>query len=123
MIRTTDFFPARLLAAMSLAALAILATGCATTGKQWTEARGDRERGVVRVSYEFPEFHEPVVSDGEATKLALQRCETWGYDDAEPIAGQLRQCSNMDNGDCDLWRVTREFQCTRSVAQANFMAK
>jgi hypothetical protein len=113
------FKTARLLAIVSLAALA---TGCATS-KQWNETHSDRELGVVRVSYEFPEFDEPVVSDQQATKLALQRCEMWGYDDAEPIAGQLRQCSNMDNGDCDLWKVTREFQCTKSVAQANLAAK
>lgn len=115
------FKTARPIALMSLAAVVALA-GCATS-QQWNVNHSDRDLGVVRVSYEFPEFHEPVVSEQQATKLALQRCEMWGYDDAEPIAGQLRQCSNMDNGDCDLWKVTREFQCTRSVAQANLAAK
>ena len=30
---------------------------------------------------------------------------------AEPKPGQVRQCANMDKGNCDLWTVTREFQC------------
>ena len=96
-------------------------SGCAT--QPWAVSGGERNEGLVRVSYEFPEFHEPAVSEREAEEIALKRCEGWGYDHAEPIAGQLRQCSNMDGGNCDLWKVTREFQCTRSVAQANQLAR
>jgi hypothetical protein len=91
-------------------------TGCAT-GKQWNVSGGEKAEGLVRVSYEFPEAHEPALSEKAAQELAEQRCEGWGYDDAEPIAGQLRRCSNMDDGSCNLWTVTREFQCTRGVAQ------
>lgn len=108
-------------ALIAIVLLAATFAGCASS--RWTENQSNRELGVVRVSYEFPEFHEPVLSDEQATQLALSRCEGWGYDKAEPIAGQLRQCSNMDNGDCDLWKVTREFQCSRSVAQANYLAR
>ena len=107
---------------LALVAITAAFAGC-TSSRQWTESQGNREMGVVRVSYEFPEFQEPVVSDEQASRLALNRCELWGYDQAEPIAGQLRQCSNMDNGDCDLWKVTREFQCSKSVAQANHLSR
>lgn len=113
------FRTARLLA---LVAFSAAFAGCATS-THWSENHSDKSLGVVRVSYEFPEFQEPSVSDDQATRIAVNRCEGWGYDDAQPIAGQLRQCSNMDNGDCDLWRVTREFQCTRSVAQASQLAR
>ena len=85
--------------------------GCAST-KQWTPAGGNREEGVVRVSYEYPEFQQPQMSESQAQKLALSRCNAWGYRKAEPIAGQIRQCANMDDGNCDLWSVTREFQCS-----------
>jgi hypothetical protein len=96
--------------------------GCATS-QPWTVSGGEKHEGLVRVSYEFAEFHEPAVSEQQAEQIALKRCEGWGYDDAEPIAGQLRQCSNMEDGNCDLWKVTREFQCTRAVAQANRLAR
>jgi hypothetical protein len=96
--------------------------GCATN-KQWNVSGGDREAGVVRVSYEYPEFKEPAVSDAQAAELAASRCDLWGYDDAQPIAGQIRQCSNMDGGDCDLWRVTRSYQCTKDAAYVSKLAK
>ena len=85
-------------------------TACATTQK-WSPAGGSREQGLVRVSYEYAEFHQPDMSDAEAQAIALNRCNTWGYKEVEPIAGQLRQCSNMEDGNCNLWTVTREFQC------------
>src|SRR5262245_26793703 len=93
------------------AAVLVNLAGCATT-QQWGVTGGDREHGVVRVSYDYAEFHQPEVNDEQAMKLALSRCNGWGYEDAEPIEGQLRQCSNMNGSNCDLWTVTREYQCT-----------
>ena len=84
---------------------------CASTQK-WSSAGGNREEGVVRVAYEYPEFQQPQVSDAQAQKVALGRCNAWGYRSAEPKPGQVRQCANMDKGNCDLWTVTREFQCS-----------
>ena len=96
-----------------LASALLLGLGaCATTGK-WSSAGGSRETGVVRVSYEYPEYRQPDVSDTQAEKLALDRCNAWGYHEARPIAGQIRQCANMEDGNCNLWSVTREFQCTQ----------
>jgi hypothetical protein len=103
----------RLLPGLALAALALQMAGCATS-EHWAVSGGDKESGLVRVSYEYPEFQEPTVAEGQAARLALNRCEGWGYDEAQPIAGQLRQCSNMSGTNCDQWRVTREYQCTRN---------
>ena len=99
-----------------ITSLLILALGaCATTDK-WAAAGGDREAGVVRLSYEYAEFRQPEMSDAEAEGLALNRCNAWGYREAEPIAGQIRQCANMDDGNCNLWSVTREYQCKNDEA-------
>lgn len=111
-------FPS-LLAAAALLGLA----GCATTPHQWGVSGGDREQGVVRVSYEYPEFHQPEVTDEQALAVALNRCAGWGYKDAEPIAGQLRQCSNKNGSNCDLWTVTREYQCTANASYAGNLSK
>ena len=98
-------------AVITLVLMSTLAA-CATTGhEKWSSAGGNRETGVVRVSYEYPEFHQPKVSDAQAAALALNRCNTWGYKTAEPIAGQIRECANTEDGNCNLWTVTREFQC------------
>ncbi|HEY6124641.1 MAG TPA: YecR family lipoprotein [Steroidobacteraceae bacterium] len=119
MIRFTP--TARFLAA---AALLLSLAACATTsGQKWAVSGGDRSDGVVRISYEYPEFHQPTVSDEQAMKLALGRCEGWGFDDAQPIAGQVRKCANMDGTNCNLWTVTREYQCKTSGAFASNFAK
>ena len=94
--------------------LAFGLAGCAT-GKQWAVSGGDKSAGVVRVSYEYPEFREPTVDEAKAAELAANRCGFWGYGGAEPIEGQIRQCSNMDGTNCDQWRVTREYQCTNGA--------
>jgi hypothetical protein len=94
-------------------------TACAST-KQWSASGGDRQDGVVRLSYEYPEFHQPTVSDVQAEQLAENRCHTWGYTHAEPIGGQIRQCSTTTDGNCVLWKVTREYQCgDASMAQTS----
>ncbi|MEO8018394.1 MAG: YecR family lipoprotein [Pseudomonadota bacterium] len=104
------------------AVLLLNLTGCVTS-RQWTLSGGDRDGGVVRVSYEYPEFHQPALSDEQAMKIATSRCNGWGYHEAEPIAGQIRQCSNMDGSNCDLWTVTREYQCTVDTSYAARLSK
>ena len=84
--------------------------GCATSQK-WSATGGNRDQGLVRLSYEYPEFHQPTMSDAQAQALALNRCNSWGYRKVEPIDGQIRQCANVDDGNCVVWTVTREFQC------------
>jgi hypothetical protein len=100
-----------LLPLLTLAAI----SGCASTQK-WSPSGGSREQGVVRLSYEYPEYRQPSVSDSQADALALNRCNAWGYKKVEPIAGQVRQCANMDDGNCNLWTVTREYQCKDATA-------
>jgi hypothetical protein len=97
---------------IALVSLSTLA-GCASTGghEKWSTAGGNRAAGVVRLSYDYPEYHQPAVSDAQAEALALNRCNTWGYKKAEPIEGQIRECANTEDGNCTLWSVTREFQC------------
>jgi hypothetical protein len=95
---------------------------CATS-QQWTLSGGDRETGVVRVAYEYPEFKQPTLSDAQAMKIAASRCNAWGYEEAEPIAGQIRQCSNLDGANCDLWTVTREYRCVDDASFAGNLTK
>jgi len=105
-----------LLPSLMLFSLTGTLAGCAST-RGWAPAGGSREQGLVRLSYEYPEFHQPEMSDGQAATLALNRCNAWGYRKAEPIEGQIRQCANVDDGNCNLWTVTREFRCTDGQAR------
>jgi hypothetical protein len=105
-----------LLPTMLLLALANTLGGCASASG-WSAAGGSRELGVVRLSYEYPEFQQPEMSESQAAALAAERCSAWGFSKAEPIEGQLRQCANVDDGNCNLWTVTREYQCTDGQAR------
>ena len=107
---------------LASAALLLNLAACATSQK-WAVTGGDRSDGVVRVSYDYPEFQQPEVSDAQAMKIALGRCSGWGYDAARPIPGQTRQCSNMEGANCNLWTVTREYQCASQGAFASNLSK
>jgi hypothetical protein len=100
---------------MTISKLAILipilfAAGCATT-PQWNSSTSSRELAVARVSYEYQRSHEPSLSDAQAAQLAASRCNSWGYSTAEMIPGELRDCSATDGNSCELWKITREYQC------------
>ena len=104
-----------------VAALWILGLGGCATAEKWSASGGNRDQGLVRVSYEYAEFRQPEMDDADAEALALNRCNAWGYTQAEPIPGQLRQCANMDGSNCNLWTVTREYQC--SGAESTFASR
>ena len=94
-----------------LPALALLAiTGCATT-ENWSASGGNRDIGVVRLSYEYAEREEPVMSETLADRIADNRCNTWGYSRAALIPGVLRDCTSEDGNRCEVWKVTREYRC------------
>lgn len=99
-----------------LPALAWLAvTGCATS-EHWSAAGGNKDIGVVRLSYEYPESQEPVMNEIKADQIADNRCSTWGYQRAELIPGVLRDCSIEDGNRCSVWKVTREYQCANETS-------
>jgi hypothetical protein len=85
--------------------------GACATGGHWSSSGGDREAGVVKVSYEHSDEVEPTLSGVQADKLADNRCKTWGYREAELIPGLVRNCTNSEGNRCELWKVTREYQC------------
>ena len=85
--------------------------GACATSERWSPAGGDREAGIVKVSYEHDGQVEPQPSEELADRMADNRCKTWGYRDAELIPGLLRSCTNEEGNRCELWKVTREYQC------------
>ncbi len=94
---------------------------CATT-ERWSPAGGDRDPGIVKVSYEHPDEAEPVLSAAQADQMAGSRCKTWGYRDAELIPGLVRSCTNEEGNRCELWKVTREYQCQSAAPNGASLA-
>jgi hypothetical protein len=101
----------------------VLGLSACVGARQWTATGGNKEAGLVRVSYQYSEFHQPDLSDVQARGLAENRCASWGFKRAEPVAGLVRECSNMEAGNCDLWTVTREFQCSTDDGEVSYAAR
>jgi hypothetical protein len=104
-----DMKHTRILLLLSVLGLLGIA-GCATPS-QWSAAGGNREIGVVRLSYEYAESQEPQMSEATADRIAYNRCNTWGFSRAELIPGLLRDCTIEDGNRCEVWKVTREYRC------------
>jgi hypothetical protein len=106
----------RTLLRLSLLIPAFSLLGACATSERWSPSGSDRETAIVKVSYEHEGEVEPRLSEAQADRMAENRCKTWGYGDAELIPGLLRSCTNEAGNRCELWKVTREYQC-QSVAQ------
>lgn len=69
--------------------------------------------GTVDMSYEFGAFQVPKVDYATAQLSARQKCQAWGYSDAEAFGGEKRVCQQRDNyGGCISTFVTVTYQCT-----------
>ncbi|UPT53231.1 hypothetical protein [Synechococcus phage Yong-L1-251] len=92
-------------------ALAIaLLSGCATP-KTMQATGGSKSDGTVDMSYDFGAFEAPQVDMRAAARSATQRCQAWGYTNAEAFGGGLSQCISPGNGMCNMTRVTHTYQC------------
>ena len=97
--------------------IVLFLTACATQ-PSWSPSSSNRELGVARVAYEHAKFQEPVLSDAQAAQLATNRFETLGITHADIIPGHLRECTLNNRESCDLWKVTREYRCSRNGSHA-----
>lgn len=97
--------------AITLATLCALVSGCAAN-KTPVPTGGSRADGVIELSYEVGAFEKPVVDWDTGMTSASQRCQSWGYDDAEPFGGQTAVCQFYNsNGVCLRRLITVPFQC------------
>ena len=102
--------------AIVLAATVLLA-GC-TVNKTLVPTGGSKSDGTVDLAYEFGAFEKPVVDLSSAQAAAVQRCQAWGYTNAEAFGGEKRQCMQFDGyGTCVRMNVTITYQCTGGTAQ------
>ncbi len=101
----------------------LAAAGCASTPDFLNASGSDRDLGIVRVSYEYAKETDPVLDDAHAVRIAENRCESWGYEHAELIPGNLRNCSVKTGERCEVWKVTREYQCQQDAAFAKHLSR
>jgi hypothetical protein len=90
--------------------VAVLA-GCATVS-QMEATGGSRSDGIVKLSFEYGMFDKVALDQSAGLVKARQRCAVWGYTDADPFGGIVRQCQAMSGYGCTHWFATVEYQCT-----------
>ena len=75
----------------------ILGTGCATkVHKEWLAIGGSKADATVRLAVVWnPQIAIPEYSELQASELAAQKCQTWGYAGAEPFGSQLVTCTQL----------------------------
>lgn len=85
--------------------------GCAITAVP-EPTGGSRSDGVVELSYEYGSMQQVTVDESAAQSSARERCESWGYEDAEAFGGGTRECVAPGGYGCNRWQVTTSYQCT-----------
>ena len=93
-----------------LVGVAILAGGCATQ-KTLEATGGSRADGVIELAFEMGGFEKPVIDWNQAQTTAVQRCNAWGYNNAERFGGQKVQCTAWYQGSCVRQTVIIPYQC------------
>lgn len=102
---------------LGMAAIAILLfnAGCAVH-KTMHAVGGSRSDGIVKMSYSYQALEQPIVNEKSSRATAAQRCRAWGYADAQPFGGGMKNCIRNYGFGCEEYQVTIEYQCTGGQA-------
>lgn len=87
--------------------------GCSAQ-KHWVAEGGSY--GIVRLAYHHHWLERPWAEEEEANQLAQKRCAAWGFQGVEPFGVEAKRCIQMASNGCDVWQVSREWQCTGKSA-------
>src|SRR5262245_6541629 len=103
---------------LTVIVLALGLGGCAsrhTVIKIPEATGGSRSDGVVELSYEYAATERILIDWEVAATKARQRCQAWGYGDAQPFGGSKSACQIHDEGYCKRYFVTVPYQCVHPV--------
>ncbi len=106
----------RRFALLGILALAFaVGAGCALQKpihKDWVPVGGSKSDATVKLAYSWvPAKEIPQVSQNQAAILATSKCQTWGYEKAEPFGGVLTNMTGYDVSGWPQMTATQEFQC------------
>jgi hypothetical protein len=88
----------------------IFLSGC-TVNKYLQVTGGSKADGTITMQYEYGGFEKPVVQWDQAKRDAIQRCQAWGYSNAQFFDSGTSTCLAYNNYGCVRWRITYTCQC------------
>lgn len=85
--------------------------GCAKpVQKEWFAQGGSRADGTVQMALTWnPALEKPQAQQEQAQRIAIEKCQAWGYADAEPFGGVIKRCLDI--------------QCAQMIAEMNFQCR
>ena len=94
--------------------LSLALSACAiATHKELSATGGSKADGIIELSFEHTEAEKPTYDESKNLAMAKQRCNAWGYAEAEAFGGVKRQCNQMGGwSGCARYLVTKQYQCT-----------
>lgn len=94
--------------------MVVLLSGCAReVQKELVAVGGSKADGVVELGYDYdPELERPVTDPDQGKKVALKRCEAWGYKDVEEFQKMRESCAYTGlYGVCRKVNAYIQYQC------------
>lgn len=108
---------------LAMAVAVAMMAGCAAkpVHKDWIAVGGSRSDATIKLGYTYnPVTEIPTLNQQQALDLATQKCQTWGYERAEPFGSVMENCGQVQyNGfagpQCVKMNATAEFQCVGKI--------
>lgn len=100
--------------------IALSFSACAVQ-KEMVATGGSRADGTIKLSYQVSPIELPIIDENRSLTAAAQRCQAWGYENAEKFGGSNTTCTSPSFVGCALYTITTEYQCTGT--QLGYRAK
>lgn len=97
---------------LTFTSIALICAGCTTTVERNFEISGsNKSTGVIELSVNQNKNEEIIFEIEQPQRLAQERCELWGYQQAVLIQDAQTECISSDSGKCSRSRITLKYQC------------
>ena len=96
--------------ALIVVGVSLFLTGCSTPVQMYPFS-GSRADGSIKMAYNYRLFEKPEVNLMQAKIDATRKCQSWGYDSAEPFGGKTKRCVERSGLGCNETEVVVEYQC------------
>lgn len=89
--------------------VSLVLSGC--TVSELSSTGGSRADGTIVMSVEYGEFDHLDINKEKALASATRRCQSWGYNAAQPFDAGLSQCSVSSGFGCSRYIYSLTYQC------------
>lgn len=90
--------------------IAVALTGC-TSMKTMEATGGSLSDGIIELSYTRSPSETSKFDEQDALKTAIKRCKAWGFKTADAFSGVQTSCRDSADSKCDVYKVTKKYQC------------